>query len=161
MEIDLKLEGLGDLERRLRALPGEVAETAMINALDAPGKILQAAIQNTAPIRTGRLLVSIDYKKLGGERVDQGMVIVGPRYFGFKAKKSKKPRNPARTQRGPSSQDPGVYADFIERGTFNTPPRPFMRPAFAAGAEPATQGFISALDKELDKAVRKVGGTID
>ena len=59
---------------------------------------------------------------------------------------------------GKGKGNPGgdtYYWRFVEFGTERAPAKPFMRPVMSQSAQSATDTFVSALDKVIDRAIKK------
>jgi len=59
---------------------------------------------------------------------------------------------------GPAGPFHGVlyYATWAEFGTVDTPPHPYMRPAWDSGAEPALEYIKAELGNEIERAAQRL-----
>lgn len=130
-DVEVKIDGLEELANTLEAMPRRLAGAAARPALNAAGQVFQAALQSTVPRgATGELAKSIKRKVRVSRDLKELQVLVGPAYQGgYKH----------------TSQDPGVRSQFLEFGTKKMAPRFFMRRAFAASAQAATNAAIAVL----------------
>lgn len=55
-----------------------------------------------------------------------------------------------KTQRGPQTPD-GYYGPWVEFGTINRAPQPFVRPAVAASGDATLKLAVTELKKQIDK----------
>ncbi len=147
----VEIVGLVQIGQTLDILPQKVEKTFIRHAVSKGAQIFKDAVKQRAPVLTGALLKSVSVKVL---RPFSGGIteLIGFAYKGIVSNKAQKPRNPARGGRGgPSTQDPGVYAKFVELGTFNSAPHPFVRPAF----DEAKNKVVDAVGKDLMEQIEQ------
>lgn len=137
-DIEVNVDGLKELAAAMDALPPKLAARAARPALNAAGKVFEAAIDSTVPRDTGVLANAVtDKVKVSGNLLDMS-VLVGPRYVGgYKH----------------TSQDPGVRVKFLEFGTRKMKPTFFMRRAFDIGKDAA----VKAATEVLKAIVAEIG----
>ncbi|WP_440221833.1 HK97-gp10 family putative phage morphogenesis protein [Dokdonella sp. MW10] len=161
MASTVQVHGLKELGARLRALPKEIAGKnggPLLSALRKMGGEIQKAAQQRVPVDTGTLRENIIVTR---DRAPQkvGMTEVVHVTVRFKAKAyrdNKKNRRKARV--GAEYKDHGrlFYAKFLEFGTINAPPHPFMRPAFEETKPRMPEMFRTELSAAIARAVRKL-----
>lgn len=174
MELTVTTRGLPELARTLqRDLPDTLAKNCIRETLHAAGDVLAAAQEANAPVLTGAMkadigsVVRVDPGALGG------YVLVGPLYSRGKLKA----RSSGATV---SSDSPGVYDLFVERGHAppgeatnkrmarrqhraiefggrETPPHPWMRPAWEASKDEAATAMVETLRETVSKSIQEVG----
>jgi HK97 gp10 family phage protein len=131
---------LNGVEEELIALGPRIAKRLLRRSLRAVGQSMIDAIKPGVPVDSGALKDSITMKVRTNPREDAGSVIVGPEYTSL------------------GSQDPGVYAMFVEFGVKSRPGypvRPFMRNAFDSNAQKWILEFANKLQADLANAVKK------
>lgn len=151
MEFTATVSGLENLNLVLASLPKKLARRALVKAANAAKRVWVDAMTANAPVRSGaafslkgRGFKKVEFSKGGELRADIGAKItanpskgsvslrVGPRYS------------------GKGSQDPGVYAMFVEFGSaHNAPPNPFVRKTFDETKDKALQVFADTLKDEI------------
>jgi HK97 gp10 family phage protein len=125
----IRIEGLKELEMRLKALPQKIAGKALYSGLMAGAEVIRKEAANRAPKKTGRLKRNIVKRR---EKAPPGLsasVVIGVRKEAF-------------------------YWRFVEFGTSKLPARPFLRPAFDTQKE-AAAGRIAA---KLRERIIRAGG---
>lgn len=159
----VQVEGLGELLKRLEALPRELSGKRggpVRKALGRAARLVRDEVKRNAPRKTGNLQANIIAALFNKERPAG----VSERYVVSVRGKSKKYRNTAKNRRlgrvGKKYQVDGdaFYWKFLEFGTSKMPARPFIQPAFAASASKALGEFEKTLGVEIDRVVRKLGG---
>jgi HK97 gp10 family phage protein len=134
------LDGLEEIEQKLKALGPKLATKALKDALMAGGEVFQAAIEARAPygphwfkftheVVYGALRQSIDIKTEMMVLEDGGMVRVGPDRRVF-------------------------WAKFAEFGTCREAAVPFIRPAFEESKMAALEAFCNTMADHLPDTVR-------
>lgn len=104
MSADIKIDGLAELERALKALPGKVAQRHMLNATRAGARVVAREAKKLVTKRSGRLRRNIRLKRKVKRTPRSVTVSVGWGKDGF-------------------------YGAFLELGTQHIPARPHLRPA--------------------------------
>lgn len=138
-DVTVSVDGLAELAAAMDALSPKVAASAARPALNAAGKVFEAAIDSTVPVRTGELKGAMADKVHVSANLSDLSVLVGPRYVGGHK---------------PPSTDPGVRVKFLEFGTRKMHPTFFMRRAFDIGKNAAVKAatdVLKAIVGELGK----------
>ncbi len=145
----IHVRGLADLQRTLEQLPAKMQEHALVVAVSAGAKVLQAAMTSAAPVRNdGRL------KKMGG-------IGTKARLPGFlKASIGRK-----RDDKGSGSSVTYIvgvlggafYAKFLEFGSRHQAARPFIRPAVDTYQDGAVNRMADTLSTQIDHGARELG----
>lgn len=159
----VQVEGLGELLKRLEALPRELSGKRggpVRKALGRAARLVRDEVKRNAPRKTGKLQANIIAALFNKERPAG----VSERYVvsvrGRKAKYANTASNRRAGRVGKTYQKDGdaFYWKFLEFGTSKMPARPFIQPAFAASAGKALREFEKTLGVEIDRVVRKLGG---
>jgi HK97 gp10 family phage protein len=124
--IRVKVFGVEELRANLRALPPDVAKFALTVACRNAADVFRERMLETVPRDEGTLAASlaVQYRK-PTKKLSQRYV-VGPTRSGF-------------------------YGSFLEWGTRFITARPWMRPAFAQGAQPALNAANKAVQQFFDR----------
>ena len=117
--VSVKMDGLDELRNRLKSFsnPDPIVNTA----LEKAGEHLRSAIEDSTPVRTGKLKAAI----IKGGVINK------------------------RIQIGPSQQGPAFRAHFLEFGTSKMSAQPFMRPAFEVSKSKIEQIMAEEIRKGL------------
>lgn len=130
--IDVRVDGLADLERQLLRLGAAVGAKVLRGALSDALKPMQKAAKDAVPEQTGRLKRSVRRSS----RVDRrGKASAAVKMGGKKA----------------------FYAHMVEFGTKHSPPNPIMRQAFEAHKRESLNIFKAAMAKRINKVRRQRG----
>jgi HK97 gp10 family phage protein len=162
----VKVEGLAELTRRLRALPPEIAGKnggPLRKAIGRAAVIIRDEAKRRAPVDLGVLRDNIVAAR--NRRSTQGT----EGYYVEVRRKSRRYGNTRRNRQmgrvGQSYAYDGTayYGMMVELGHkardgSPVPPQPFLRPAFESKKEEAAMVFRTELAKGIDAAVRKLGG---
>jgi HK97 gp10 family phage protein len=113
----------------------------------AGAEVLKEEVIARAPVRTGKL------KKRGGGdpksrrrgEISSGVHIRGVNPRTGNSDNTMKANNPRNA----------FYWRFVEMGTVNMPPHPFIRPAFDVRQEQATEVAIRRMNQAIDEALSK------
>ena len=141
--IALKLEGIDDLQKAMRAIGKKAAVEASFVAIQHGCLPIVAIAKAKARKKTGALADSITATVKRKKRNAGTFAYIGP----------------ASKYRGPDGSRPALYAHLIEKGHAKTgggtvPAYPFMRPAIDTGAAPAMEQiketFGTALSIKID-----------
>ena len=158
MDISVDVQGLAEIERKLKLLPERIGNSAMRRALRKGANVIRdAARANAKRIDDPETREAI-YKNIavagGGRRRERQaggvMMRVGVRGGARPLKK------------GTDTGLPGgntTHWRLVEFGTSKARAQPFMRPAAASSAGAAYQAFAAAAPAEIDKELRKMGVT--
>jgi HK97 gp10 family phage protein len=151
------------LERNMQQIPAQLEAKIARQALQAGGEIIQVAAEASAPRRSGELADDIVIKvhvNTAGNFHDN-YVLVGPGYDRARVRIRKRGKYAGRAD---SSTSPGVYGKFVEVGHAppglagekrkarrsgfeiefggrDTPPHPWLGPAFKASKEAAVEAM--------------------
>lgn len=138
----VQLTGFRELEKALRELPKATGKNVLRRVAKGALEPLADAAAAKAPQDEGRLAFSISVGEKRTRRVRTGF----------------KRSDGIEMAMGPGNTLAGVlqYASFVEFGTVDTPPQPFMRPTWNAGADRALDYIKDNLWREIDKAADKV-----
>lgn len=144
MSARVRLEGFDGLERALHRLPGQATQRNVLRRV-AKGALepMADAASGRAPVDEGKLAFSIVVSERRTRRV--------PRFARFDRK------NGVEMAMGPAAGlGTLTYATHVEFGTVDTPPQPYMRPAWDGGADRALEYVKDNLWLEIDKAAKRV-----
>ncbi len=138
----VKLTGFREVERALREIPKATGKNVLRRVAKGALEPLADSASAKAPRDEGRLAFSISVGEKRTRRVRTGF----QRLTGIEM------------AMGPGNTLPGVlqYASFVEFGTVDTPPQPYMRPAWNSGADRTLEYIKDNLWREIDKAAAKV-----
>jgi HK97 gp10 family phage protein len=162
--VQIKIEGLAELNRALQALPGKLENRTLTSALYAGAKIIRDDAKERTPVDTGFLknqIIMWRVKKSEHQYADQ--VQVGVRLKARFNKKTKSLRASDVTIRRRRLRNgqivekkyPAFYWRFLEFGTSKMQARPFLRPAFEAKKEQAANRIKERLRQTLDEIANK------
>ncbi|WP_320720870.1 HK97-gp10 family putative phage morphogenesis protein [Enterobacter sp. 296B2] len=148
--IDTRLDfsGLNDIAKDLEALSRAENNKVLRDATRAGAEVLKEEVIARAPVRTGKLkknVVVVTQKSRRRGEISSGVHIrgVSPRTGNSdNTMKANNPRN-------------AFYWRFVEMGTVNMPPHPFIRPAFDVRQEQATEVAIRRMNQAIDEALSK------
>ena len=130
VEIDVDMK---EVLKNLEKLPEKVQKRVVKGAVRAAAKPIVKEARRLVPVRTGNLKKSIG---VNARRSDKTTVRV-----------SISPRKGGRYD--------GFYGHFVEFGTKNSAPHPFMRPAFEFAGGEAIKAFRAYMKKRIDKELGK------
>lgn len=150
--VKVKVNGLGDLARALKALPPEIASKnggPLKTALRAAAVVIQDDAKSRAPVDSGVLRDAISVKR------DPRPLDVTERYV-VKPTRSRRVQRIIKTKKGNIGSTSAWYWHFLEFGTKYITARPFMRPAFDSQKSNALQAFIGKLQTGIKRAAAKV-----
>jgi HK97 gp10 family phage protein len=135
--VSVKIDGLDDLERKLKDLGPKLAKRGLRKALADAGEVMKEAQIARAPVGPGtgdhpggNLRETISAVVKASPTNEEGTVVVAPTRHGF-------------------------YGMFAEFGTSHQPAKPWMTPAFDESKEAAQQKFVDALKDALEEAVKE------
>lgn len=132
----LELEGLRELERGLKVLPGVVAQKVLQSALRAGAKVIAKEVDRRVPVRTGLLQSSIRVKKIRVRPRSKISVlfVVGPN-----------------VRKAP-------HAHLVEFGTAGgVRPQRFLELSFAAASRPALAVIQQRTRKGIEREAKRLG----
>ena len=154
MADQVKVTGLRELGEAFDLALPRLERRALTNATKAGGKVLEDGVQRRVPKgETGDLAANITVKMTAHPGKGIVTAVIGVIYRGIRARFSR------RKGKAPSSEDPGVYAQFVEFGRPNKEghthqaARPFMRPTFDQDSDAAVKAFADKLESQLGDLV--------
>lgn len=157
----VKISGLEETVAALRALPAEFASKSggpIKRALYKAALVIKNEVISRAPRETGNLEDNVYIYRDRNPKASTGAT---ERYIvGVRKKRSKYARSRLNVGLGRVSKSYGIGGDafywiFLEFGTKNMPPRPFMRPAFESKKFQALNTFIESFKRGVDNAVKR------
>lgn len=133
----MRIEGAKELDRVLKRLPKKIRGKVLRQALMAGARVIRKAMRQRAPVRTGKLQMSIAARRdRGAERGGASVAVkVGPLGRGF-------------------------YGMFIEFGTSRQPARPWARPAFEESKNEALDKTGGQLGKAIEREAARLAGPL-
>lgn len=139
--VTVKVEGLKELDARLRSLGPRLARQGLRAAVNAGAQVIKKAAQGFAPVLTGRLKRKAIYVRRAKElsRIGSENYVVA-----------------VRTGRKQQKKDQDAYYWwFVEFGTKKMAAQPFLRPAFETKKNEAFQHIRSKLADWIAKNAGK------
>jgi HK97 gp10 family phage protein len=137
--VKIKVEGLAELDRKLRSLGPKIARSALRSSLNAAAQVIKKDAILRAPVLTGRLAKKAIYvtRSRSSATPTKEVYVVGVRQWkrGGKVKAY-----------GP--QD-AFYWRFLEFGTKHIAARPFLVPAFETKKQEAFERFKQKLREKI------------
>lgn len=159
------------LERNLQQIPAQLESRIAREALQAGGEVVQTAAENSAPRRSGELAEDIVVKvhvSTSGDFHDN-YVLIGPGYDRGQVRIRKRGKYAGRPD---PSTSPGVFGKFVELGHApaggagekrrarrkgieiefggrETPPHPWLGPAFDSSKESAVERMAGVMQAGL------------
>lgn len=128
VKVDMRLEGVKELEQNLKRISREVQQNLMTYALVAGAEVVREGAKRLAPVgETGALAEGFRTEVDTGE--EKGTVKMGPRIKTF-------------------------YGYFLELGTSKMSPKPFMRPAVESKSQEALEAIAATLKRGLEMLAR-------
>lgn len=148
IETSLDFSGLNDIAKDLEALSRAENNKVLRDATRAGAEVVKEEVIARAPVRKGKLkknVVVVTQKSRRRGEISSGVHIrgVNPRTGNSdNTMKANSPRN-------------AFYWRFVEMGTVNMPPHPFIRPAFDVRQEQATAMAMRRMNQAIDEALSK------
>lgn len=152
--INIKIEGLQDLDKRLREFGPKVAANGLRAASFAGARVIREAIKATAPVKTGLLRSNIAAFKRQTPR-NVARYSIGVKGIRRKYANTRFNVRKGRVGKKYQADGPAFYAKFQEYGSSKQAARPFMRPAFINNAQAAVNAIKDRLAKAIELAARK------
>lgn len=147
IETLLDFSGLEDISRDLQLLSGAENNRVLREATRAGANVLKEEVVSRAPVRRGKLrrnvVVLSRCSRDGG--MESGVHIRGVNPDTGNSDNTMKADNPRNA----------FYWRFVEMGTVNMPPHPFVRPAFDVRSEQAAQVAIARMNRAIDEVLRR------
>lgn len=153
MEISVDIQGLTEINRRLRLLPDRLGNNAMRRALRKGANVIRNEARNNAKRIDDPATAEKIWKNIavygGGRRRERRaggvMMRVGI-------------RGGARPARGHNGTPGGntTHWRFLEFGTSQVAAQPFMRPAAASKAQSAADAITKDMKAQVDREIAKL-----
>lgn len=147
--IDHKLDfsGLLDISHDMELLSKAENKKVLRDGTRAGAEVLKEEVIKRAPERTGKLKRNVVVVTKRGSRnaISSGVHIRGV---------NPETGNSDNTMKA-SNRRNAFYWRFVELGTSNMPPHPFVRPAFDARQEEATRAVIARMNTAIDEVLSK------
>ena len=147
IETLLDFSGLEDISRDLQLLSGAENNRVLREATRAGANVLKEEVVSRAPVRRGKLrrnVVILSRRSRDGG-MESGVHIRGVNPDTGNSDNTMKADNPRNA----------FYWRFVEMGTVNMPPHPFVRPAFDVRSEQAAQVAIARMNRAIDEVLRR------
>lgn len=147
--IDTRLDfsGLLDISEDLKALSNVENRKVMRDATRAAATIFKDEAVKRAPVRTGKLkknIVVITQRDRNGD-ISSGVHVRGT---------NPRTGNSDNKMKASNSRN-AFYWRFVELGTSNMPGIPFIRPAYDARQDDATNAAFATANRAIDEALSK------
>lgn len=136
-----KVEGLEELQRKLKTLPGKVQKKLLRSAVTAGAKPIVAAAKAGAPERTGTVKLSIGRKVV--TKNGHATAVIGAKsnvQSEFKGQVEKPSRIIHLLEKG-----------FIDRAGEHVPGKPFIEPALDQAGPAAVDAMADKLGKGIER----------
>lgn len=153
----VEVVGLKELNARLLALPAEIGNKPLKAALRKVGRVVQKAAQNRVRRRTGALADNIIVARVRRLPKGEEAVQVTIRARAKRYKDNARNRRSGRVGGEYANVGPLFYARFLEFGTSNMRPYPFLRPAFEGTKTELPEMLRTELALAIDRYVAKFG----
>jgi HK97 gp10 family phage protein len=140
MGVEIKIEGLAEMQQKLSALPSRIQKKILRPALENAGSIIQDVAQQRAPYSAGFLSSHIVFKVEFGSDL-QASVKVGPdksAFWGLYSELGTAPHQET-SRDGKTFEHPGE------------PARPWLRPALTESGAEATQALADVISEMWDQ----------
>lgn len=154
MDVQVKVEGLDNIVRKLGLLPDRVGNRALKRALRKGANVIRNIARDNARRIDDPQTAEVIAKNIAvqgmSRRREKAAGGVGVRVGVMGG---------ARHKGGELSLPGGntTHWRWVEFGTSKARAQPFMRPAIASGAMPAFDAFANSADGEIEKELRKLG----
>lgn len=159
--MQIKVEGMAELAKALKALPAEIAGKnggPLRKAIGRAAVVIRDDARRRAPVDTGNLRDNIiAVRKRKSPQGTEGY-FVEVRRKRRKYANTRANRRKGRVGKTYESLGEAYYGMFVELGTAKMPAQPFLRPAFESKKVEAVETFRVELAKGIDQAARKLRG---
>lgn len=148
INVNLDFSGLNEIAKDLEALSRAENNKVLRDATRAGAEVLKDEVIARAPVRTGKLkknVVVVTHKSRRRGDISSGVHIRGVNPNSGNSDNTMKANNPRNA----------FYWRFVEMGTANMPPHPFIRPAFDVRQEQATEVAMKRMNQAIDEALSK------
>lgn len=152
----IKVNGLSELDRKLREFGPKVARNGLRAANYAGAKVFVEAAKASAPVRTGTLKANIVAFHRSSPR-NVAKHSVGVRNIRRKFADTADNRRKRRVGKSYFVHGPAFYARFVEFGSSKMRAQPFLRPAFLTNVDTAIEAVRGRLEKAVFLAIKKFG----
>lgn len=164
--LQLRLEGVAELQRTLKGLPEKIRRRAVRNALRIAAREIRDDAKSRTPVAAGPVIaggktvrqpgtvkrrIAVRISKFARQAGDEG-VFVGVRPLRGRAQVKRFGKASATNPNDP------FYWRFLEFGTRKMGARPFLGPAAKAKGEAAVRRFIAVAGPQIQKLNVKGGG---
>lgn len=134
--VEMKVDGLAEMDRKLRALGPDIARKGLRSAVGAGARVILNQAKARAPVDTGTLRRALYMKPIREESSDSRQTY----FVGVRSGKKEQKKN----------RD-AWYWRLVEFGTEKASAQPFLRPAFEAGKFQALERIKSKLAERIQK----------
>ena len=134
------VQGFAALEKVLKAMPPKLAERELSNATRAGARVIAKEVKARAP---------------RGKDPSEASEKYGPLHKNIRVSRVKKTRRSVEFEIHTGS---AFWGKFIELGTMDIAPRPFMTPAFDTSKQAAIQKIGERLAKGVEKTAAELAG---
>lgn len=148
IETSLDFSGLNNISKDLEELSRAENNKVLRDATRAGAEVLKEEVIARAPERSGKLkknVVVLTQRSRRRGEISSGVHIRGVNPSTGNSDNTMKANNPRNA----------FYWRFIEMGTVNMPPHPFIRPAFDVRQEQATEVAFRRMNQAIDEALSK------
>jgi len=148
IETSLDFSGLNNISKDLEALSRAENNKVLRDATRAGAEVLKEEVIARAPERSGKLkknVVVLTQRSRRRGEISSGVHIRGVNPSTGNSDNTMKANNPRNA----------FYWRFVEMGTVNMPPHPFIRPAFDVRQEQATEVAFRRMNQAIDEALSK------
>ncbi len=137
------ISGLSQLVRAMEELPKNVQRNALRKAASSGAAIVRTTVRNMAPVQTGKLKRSIAMKRARtpDSQIATYEVHVRQAYNAWNRVGNKKVEAYGKFD--------AYYARWIEYGTSQMSPQPFMRPAWQLSKDAAADKIVEVLRAKI------------
>ncbi len=139
---EVKIQGLDEVRRRLKALPKNMRNRELGKALRSGGRMIRNDAKSRVPTLTGLVLKNIVMRTSSGRRAGRNADV-------------KVRIGVASDRSGRDSGTDAFYWIFQEFGTSKMPAHPFLRPAFESNKNEALNAITQSLKKGLIRQAKK------
>lgn len=134
--VEIKVDGLAELDRKLRALGPDIARKGLRSAVGAGARVILNQAKARAPVDTGTLRRALYMKQIREESSDSRQT------FFVSVRSGKKEQKKNRD---------AWYWRLVEFGTEKMSAQPFLRPAFEAAKLQALERIKAKLAERIQK----------
>ena len=138
--MNIKIEGLKELERKLLGMAPKLAKNGLRSAVAAGSRVIMAEARKNVPVDTGTLRRAIYMKQIREQSSNSKQTY----FVGVRRGKSEQKKN----------RD-GYYFGFVEFGTARMAAQPFLRPAFEAKKTDAVEVIKRRLAERVEKLAKE------